>query len=133
MRRNECFRFGGIWEACGEITRRGGMAAERMSARRNGCLRFRENMGSVEMVTRRRDARTRRERITRRWQCPLDTFGKDNADFQPGVVFYSTAENAAKMLAAEEGISPQRRFGKGNPSGGMCPCRDFSAEKGSAE
>ena len=88
-----------------------------------------ENMGSVEMVTRRRDARTRRERITRRWQCPLDTSGKDNADSQPGVLFYSTtgygSENAGgrRRSFSPEGVSAREVDSWG----------DFSAEKGSAE
>ena len=113
MRRNECFRFGGIWEVYGEITRRGGIAAERMSARRNGCLRFRENMGSVEMVTRRRDARTRRERITRAGNVPLIPRGRIMRIPSREFYFIVQPGMAVKMLAAEEGVSPREAFRQG--------------------
>ena len=113
----------------GQVSRCGDIAAERMSTRRNGCLRFRENMGSVGMVTRRRDARTRRERIARRWQCPLDTSGKDIADSQPGVLFYSTTG-----YGSENAGGRRRSFSPGGVSAREVDSwGDFSAEKGSAE
>lgn len=129
MRRNECFRFGGIWEVYGEITRRGGIAAERMSARRNGCLRFGEKHGQRgdDYPPERRTHQEGKDHTG--WQCPLDTSGKDNADSQPGVLFYSTTG-----YGSENAGGRRRSFSPGGVSARKVDFwGDFSAEKGSAE